>query len=206
MKTIGEIIKSARVRKSISLKSLEETTKIKGSFIDAIEKQKWESLPPFPTVLGFIKSLSSPLNLDEKAMIAFLKRDYPPKKLGINPKPDVGGKFLWNPKYTFIAGIVIAALSILGYFGFQYYRFVSPPRLNIESPKENQIVTGGDLIVFGSTDSDAKITVNNQPVLVDEAGKFSVSVPVVPETEEVVVVATNRSGKSATVKRTINVQ
>jgi cytoskeletal protein RodZ len=206
MKTIGEILKNARVRKKHSLKSLEEITKIKGSFIDSIEKQKWESLPSFSTVLGFVKSLSAPLGLDEKSTIAFLKRDYPPKNLRISPKPDVGGKFIWSPKLTFAVGIGLAILAILGYFGFQYYRFISPPRLSVESPKEDQVVASDSVTVFGSTDSDAKITVNNQPVLISNDGNFSVDIPIAPETHNITVVATNRSGKSTTISRRIEVQ
>lgn len=206
MKTIGEILKDARVRKKYSLKSLEEITKIKSSFIDAIENQKWDNLPSFSTVLGFVKSLSAPLGLDEKSTIAFLKRDYPPKKLRINPKPDVGGKFFWSPKLTFTIGIGLAIIAILGYLGFQYYRFVAPPRLSVESPKENQTVSESDVTVFGSTDSDVKITVNNQPVLVSDDGKFSVSIPVAQETTEITVIAVNRSGKSTTISRRIVVQ
>ena len=87
--------------------------------------------------------------------------------------------------------------------GFQYYRFISPPRLTVESPKENQVVAGRDVLVFGSTDADAKVTVNNQAVIVGDDGKFSTDIQVVSETHEVDVVAVSRSGKMTTVQRTI---
>lgn len=206
MKNIGEILKDARVRKKYSLKSLEEKTKIKAGFIDAIEKQKWESLPPFPTVFGFVKSLSATLAVDESMAVAILKRDYPPKKLRINPKPDVSSRFTWSPKLTFAVGIAAALVIIFSYLGLQYYRFIAPPGLSVESPKNDQVVTGGSVLVFGSTDSDVKITVNNQPVLVGDDGKFSVSIGVAPQTSEIDIVATNRSGKTTEIKRKIIVQ
>lgn len=206
MKTVGEMLKDARVSKNYSLKNLEDETKIRSSFIDAIEKENWNALPAFTTVLGFVKSLSSPLDLDEKLTAAVLKRDYPPKKLTINPKPDVINKFIWSPKITFLAGIALVLMALFGYLGFQYYRFISPPGITIESPKDNQIVTGDSVLVFGSTDTDVKITVNNQPVLVGDDGHFSTSIPVGPETKEIVIVGTNRSGKSTTIQRTILVQ
>lgn len=206
MKTIGQILKDARITKNFSFADLEDVTKIKRSFIEKIENEKWDELPAFPTILGFVKSLSSPLDLDEKLTTAVLKRDYPPKKLKINPKPDVKQKYLWSPKMTFFTGIILVMIALFGYLGFQYYRFVSPPSLNVDSPKQNQIVTGNNVQVFGSTDSDAKITVNNQPVLVAEDGKFSVAIPVSSETKEITIVATGRSGKVTTVSRTIVVQ
>lgn len=206
MKTVGQIIKDARVKKKFSLKKLEEITKIKSVFIQAIEKEKWEILPPFSTVLGFVKSISAAVDVDQNMAVAVLKRDYVPRSLDVNPKPDVGPHFIWGPKLTFIIGIGVVVLIILGYLAFQYKRFISPPFLSIESPKEDQVVNGNNVLVFGSTDSDAKVTVDNQLVLVDQNGKFSVSIGVAPTTKEIDVVATSRSGKMNEVKRVIEVE
>jgi cytoskeletal protein RodZ len=206
MKTVGQTLKDARIAKSYSLMHLEGMTKIKSGFIDSIEKEKWEALPPFPTVLGFVKNLSTALEIDPNLAVAVLKRDYPPKKLKINPKPDVSAKFAWSPKLTFVVGVLVILLMLFGYLIFQYIHFISPPRLNVDSPKENQVVVGDSVTVFGSTDGDAKIIVNNQPVEVSDDGKFSVNLNVVKETKEIVIAASSRSGKVTTVRRTINVQ
>jgi len=94
----------------------------------------------------------------------------------------------------------------LGYLGFQYKRFISPPFLRVDSPQENQQVVGESVLVFGSTDYDAKIVVNDQPVIVDQDGKFSVNLKVSRDTKEVDIIATSRSGKMTEVKRNIEVQ
>jgi len=203
MKTIGQIIKNARLEKKISLKRLEDITKIRAIFIESIEKEKWNSLPTFTTVLGFVKTLASSLGIDSKMAVAVLKRDYPPKKLNINPKPDVTSKFVWQPKFTFAVGIGVVVLIILGYLGFQYKRFVSPPSLLVDSPKENQVVTGNSVLVFGTTDQDVKITVNDQPVLVGDDGKFSTNIGITDSTDEIDIIATSRSGKINEIKRKI---
>jgi len=205
MKTIGQILKDARIKKKYSLEKLENTTKIKREFIDSIEKENWSLLPAFPTVLGFVKSIASSLGLDAKGVSAILKRDYPPRKLRINPKPDVSSVFSWSPRLTFFTGLTVSVAILLGYLIFQFVRFNSPPRLIIESPKEGQEISGNIVQVFGSTDLDAKITVNNQPVLVDSDGKFSVSLEISQETSEVVVKAVSRSGKGTAISRRIKV-
>jgi cytoskeletal protein RodZ len=206
MNTIGQILKDARVLKKYSLMHVEGMTKIKSGFIDSIEKENWDALPPFPTVLGFVKSLSSSLGVDQKMAVAVLKRDYPPKKLRITPKPDVSKKFTWSPKLTFVVGVSGVLIILLGYLSFQYFHFVSRPELTIDSPKENQIVKGNSVMVFGSTDSDVKVVINNQPIMVSPDGKFSESLDVTPETKEIVIVASSRSGKTTTVSRKITVQ
>jgi len=200
------MLKEARGQKKYSLADLEEITKIKSKFILAIENEKWGELPPFVSVLGFVKNLSTPLGLDDKTAMAVLKRDYPPKRLSINPKPDVSSKFSWSPKLTFGIGIAAVLILLFGYLGFQYYRFISPPKLTVDSPKENQVIVGATALVFGSTEADVKISVNNQPVIVSDDGKFSVNINVSPETKEIDVTATSRSGKMTEVKRDITVQ
>lgn len=199
-------MKNARVDKKYSFAHLEGLTKIRRSFIEAIEEENWSALPPFPTVLGFVKSIAGALEIDEKATVAVLKRDYIPKKLSISPKPDVTSKFVWSPKITFAVGVIVVLVVMFGYLGFQYYRFVSPPNLKVESPRQSQEIKGNSVLVFGTTDADSKITVNNQPVLVDDNGKFSVSIDIVPETKQIVIKAISRSGKETTVSRTIKIQ
>lgn len=203
MKSIGEVIKEERIRKKYSRVSLEKITKIKKEFIEAVEKENWETLPEYPVVAGFVKNVARALKLNEGRVLALLRRDYPPKTLRINPKPDVSEKFSWSPKTTFFVGVVAVSLIILGYLAFQYFSFISPPPLLVEVPIEGQVVEGPNLTVSGKTDADASITVNNQPVLVDEKGMFSTQVEVFEGTQEIVVVAKSRSGKEMVIIRKI---
>lgn len=206
MKTIGKILRDARTEKRYSTVRLENLTRIKKDFIEAIEREDWNSLPPFPTVLGFVKSLASSLSLPERNVVAVLKRDYPPKKLNINPKPDIGNKFVWSPKLTFLVGVGVIVLIIFGYLLFQYVRFISPPHLTVISPRPDQVITQNTILVTGTTDTDVKITVNNQPVSVNEDGSFSVNLDVAKNTTEIDVAATSRSGKVTTISRKITVR
>lgn len=203
MKTIGQIIGMARKEKRYSFENLEEITKIKSSFIEAIENENWKLLPPFPTVLGFVKSISGILDIDEKMAVAVLKRDYPPSKISPNPKPDISSKPVWNPKLTFFIGVGAIVVLVTVYLGIQYFNFISPPKIDLQSPIENQTVVGDSVLVFGSTEIDAKVTANNEPVLVDDDGNFSVSLEVSPETNSVVVKAISRSGKETIIERKI---
>ena len=75
MKTIGESIKSARTRKKISRAKLEEETKIKKEFIEAIESEEWSNLPEYPVVRGFVRSIAQTLKVDTRKMLALLRRD-----------------------------------------------------------------------------------------------------------------------------------
>lgn len=203
MRTIGDILKSARLKKRYSLKKVERETKIKKEFVEAIERGDWITLPEFPVIAGFVKNLASFLNVDVKTAYATLKRDYPPRGLSINPKPDVGGKFTWTPKYTFLVGILTTVLALFGYLGFQYIKFNSPPTLAVAKPPDGFISTLNKVDVSGKTDSDATIKINNQLVLVGDDGVFNGQVEIFEGTSEIEIKAISRSGKETTIVRKI---
>lgn len=203
MKTIGEYLKEARAKKRYSQEKIAKETKIKKEFISSIERENWELLPEFPVIVGFVKQISKFLKVDERQAVALLRRDYPPKVLPVNPKPDVSKKFRWRPRTTFIVGITIVVMMVLGYLGFQYSRFISPPKLVVDQPQEEEVVKERILIVSGKTDLDATIRINNQPVLVDEDGDFETEIEIFEGTEEIIVKAVSRSGKDTIIRRKI---
>lgn len=195
MNTVGQILKDARIKKGISLSRLEYLTKIKRDFILKIEKGDWDKLPEFPVVSGFVKNLGSALDLSVDNINAMLRRDYPPKKLTINPKPDVQSKFTWSPKLTFAVGVGILIISVLCYLGFEYSKFTRPPEIEITGPKSNEIVLNKKVKVSGKTTTDVSLTVNNQPITLNQDGEFVSELEVTKETHELKFVATSRSGK-----------
>jgi transcriptional regulator with XRE-family HTH domain len=203
MKSIGEVLKEKRVRRKYSRQKLERLTKIKKSFIEAIEKEEWQKLPELPVVTGFVKNIAQSLNIDRNNAVALLRRDYPPKKVAISPKPDVAQKFIWSPKLTFFVGLFVCLVVIMSYLVFQYVNFTNPPKLEVLSPKEGQEIVTENLAVVGMTDPEATIVVNNQPVLVDGNGSFKAEIEIFEGTEEVVIVARSRSGKETVIRRKI---
>lgn len=204
MRTIGEIIKQARIEKNITFEKLEDLTKIKREFIKAIESEKWANLPEYPVVQGFIKNLAKTLEVGEEKATALLRRDYPPKTLPVNPKPDVQKNFFWSPKLTFFLSGGLLVILILGYLFFQYYNYVKPPKLQLAVPVEGEIVEAETVLVQGETNADATVTVNNQPVVVEKDGSFLVNLEVSQNTEKIIVVAESSSGKKTELSRTIN--
>lgn len=206
MRTVGRVIRDERKRKNLTVSDLAATTKIKAEFIQAIEKGRWKLLPEYPVVVGFVKNIFKALGMEEGQGAALIRRDYPPNNLPINPKPDIAKEFVWGPRMTFFAGVALFTLTILGYLVFQYISFISPPDLLVDKPAEGEIVTTRNVNVAGSTDPEATVNVNNQPVIIDENGHFESFVEVVPETKEVVIIAKSRSGKESIIKRSIKVE
>lgn len=204
MKTIGEILKEARIKKKVSIEKLAKITNIKKEYIKAIEREDWGALPEKAVVAGFIDSISGVLNISKGKQKALFRRDYPSVVgTGFTPKLGLKEGFTWSPKLTLFLGILVICFLVLGYLVYQYINFVKPPVLLVELPKEGEIVETARVLVKGKTTSDATVTVNNQPVVVSDNGEFETEVEVFKETNEILVQARSRSGKESVVRRKI---
>lgn len=206
MKTIGQFLKEARTAGNISLTEIEEKTKIRRAFLEALENEQWERLPELPVTLGFVRSVADSLGIDSSHAAALLRRDYPPKSLEINPKPDVTEKFSWNPRLTFFVGIAVSLLAVGLYLLFQYRNFVSPPKLVVETPRDQEVITQMTVGVAGQTDPDVSVSVNDQPALIDEFGNFYTEISINKETSTIEIKAKSRSGRETIVVRTVEVK
>ena len=195
MNTVGQILKESRINQGVSLSDLENITKIKKVFLIRLEKEDWDNLPEFPVVSGFVKNIANALDLSVDNVNATLRRDYPPKKLRINPKPDVESKFVWSPKLTFILGISILVLIVLGYLGIQYRNFIAAPEMTINSPIQNEIINQKKVKVSGNTTTDVVLTINNQPITLDQDGGFVTELEISKDTKSLIFKAVSRSGK-----------
>ncbi len=206
MKSIGSYIKAGRKLKKMSLEELAEETRIKKEFLEAIEKEKWHSLPEFPVVRGFVKNIAVAVDIDRDKAVALLRRDYPPQKLPVNPQPDLKEGFRLGPRVTFAVGVLAVILFVGSYLGYQYYSFNRPPELNVTTPQTGQIFSQGNIEVIGKTNKEAAVKVNNQPAIVNKDGSFQTVIEVTNQTEVVVVRAVSRSNKETTVEVSINVE
>ncbi|CAN5315178.1 hypothetical protein BH10PAT1_BH10PAT1_1400 [soil metagenome] len=207
MKTVGTLLKEARIGKDLSQKDLENMTHIKAHFINAIEKAKWEELPEKSVLTGFIKSLSHFLDVDENQAVSIFRRDYPPVLTQRNERvkntKEIGRRFIWGPRLTFLVGILFVVFVVLGYLGIQYRKFNLPPTLIVNEPSEGQTVTKSILTVTGKTDPDATIIINNQSAIPDDNGNFSTSIDISNNTNEIIIKAESRSSKMTTIHRKI---
>jgi cytoskeletal protein RodZ len=205
MRKIGSFLKEERTNKKLSLFQMERETKIKKEFIDLIEKGDWKDLPEYPVTLGFVRTIAKSLGIPEDKAMALLRRDYPfdKNKLSINPKPDLKLKESISPRIVTVFLSVFAVLCILGYLVYQYFLYISPPKLIVVQPTENQEVIGNEVRVFGKTDTDATLMVNNQQVLVSDTGEFSDRIGVGENTKDLVFVARSRYGKETVIIRKI---
>jgi cytoskeletal protein RodZ len=208
MKRVSEYLKEAREKKGVSLEEAADETKIKSSYLRAIEDGRFSSLPSRSYVVGFIKTYAQYLGLSQEKVFAFLRREYGEEKLEVVPtyrkkQPHIKRSLYRRPGV--LLGI-IAVIAIAGYILFQYLPLLFGPKLEVTSPKQNQRITNNVVIVSGKTDPYATISVEGEDVYVDLTGSFKKSLYVFSGDKKITVVAKNRFGKDTTKEVTVKVE
>lgn len=206
MKTAGDLLKEKRLLKELSLEAVAKKTKIKEEYLIAIENSDFASLPSSTFAKGFLRNYASFLYLNPDTIVAMFRRDFTENEKGeIIPRGLVvplGTK----PKYFTVSLIltIIATISFLGFMIFQLFNWWSLPSLKLIQPQDGD--TYGEKITFkGSTARDATVVVNDQQVIVDQNGQFTLDLIFPGGTHTVIVEAKNRQGKSRLLERTFTV-
>lgn len=208
MKTAGTILREAREAKAISLSAVEEATKIRVKFLQAIEADEYTQLPSLSYTKGFIKNYSEFLGLESRTVLAFFRRQTTETpKSNLLPKgvaDPLNRSMLQLTPARFLAFVVATLVFVfLVYLGSQYQGLRRTPVLTIESPLNQAVVSEKRVDVLGQTDPDATVTINGISVLVGSDGKFFDQVNLDPGVNKITIVATSRLGKTTTVMREV---
>jgi cytoskeletal protein RodZ len=209
MKTVGEILSKARVEKQLTLKEVSQGTKIQLKYLKAIEDNNFGVLPPLAFTKGFIRNFSLAVGLNPINVLAIFRRDFAqdehgkiiPRALAQPIKTPVN---IFNPKTTTLILTLVMGVLILGFFVRQAVVFSSAPALSITQPQNQETVTS-PVTVMGTTDPQARVTVNNRPVVVEDTGNFSAQMPLTLGEHTLVVTATSRSDKARSEQRIVTV-
>ncbi|MBI5356476.1 helix-turn-helix domain-containing protein [Candidatus Collierbacteria bacterium] len=208
MKTAGEILKAGRKEKGWTISELSKRTKIQERFIEALENSDLAKLPAMPFVNGFLRTISSELDLKPEGMVAIFRRDFGEDDKGkVIPnsleKKDKG--FRWAPSTSVVIG-VLAMISVFGfYLIIQLKGLLGVPSLEIFQPQEQAIV-GLEIVVEGRTDPTASVSINGQKIKKNRNGTFSQTIGLSEGAQTVAISATGQNGKTTEAVRNVQVK
>jgi cytoskeleton protein RodZ len=74
---IGQALRAVREHQGRSLEDLAETTRVRASYLSAIEDLRLELLPSRPFTIGYIRAYASALGLDPEAAVERFRADEP---------------------------------------------------------------------------------------------------------------------------------
>ncbi len=209
MVRLGQRLHQKRLQKKLTLEEIAQATKIKPIFLAAIEKGEYHKLPSPAYAQGFVRNYAEYLGLSKVEITALFKREFDEKKAykvlpdGLVATKEFPLKRIKIQKSLLLAGGIVVIFLV--YLVFQYRAAFLPPTLTLTSPKDNS-VNSKEVTVSGKADSNATVSVNNQPVSVDSNGKFSKRLTLFLGQATISIKAKNRFGKETVLQRTIVVK
>ena len=208
MVSLEQRLKEARLQKKLTLEEAAVSTKIKPQFLEAIERGAYNELPSPAYARGFVRNYAEFLGLPKAQIALLFKRDFDEKKItkvlpdSMVKKKDFPMRRINMRRIILGSGVL---LFLVGFLLFQTRSVFFGPPISLSTPKEGSEVTQ-EVLVKGKTDSNAIITVNNEPVVVGSNGEFDKKIILFPGETRIVVKAKNRLGKESTLERSVRVR
>lgn len=207
---VGEKLYEERIKKGLNLDEVAKATKIRISFLSAIEKGEYKKLPSGAYVHGFVRNYARFLKLPEHEILAIFKREYDEEKFvkvlpeGLARKDDFPlSKFKITQALKILPLIFIA---LLVYIVFQYRSAIFNPSLSVSIPAENSIISSQAVTVIGKTDPNATVFVNSETASLDKSGNFKKTINVFPGKAKITVKSVNKFNRTTILERDIEVK
>ncbi|KUG03811.1 transcriptional regulator [hydrocarbon metagenome] len=150
---LGETLKSARIQSGITLEHIEEETKIRRLYLEAIENENYGILPPRVYAVGFVKRYARFLGLDENELVEEFKQAAYGGQHHDEEIVQVAKKDFNIPVKNILAGLLflLIALWVGNYMVGFFSRAVEDNRvadpgsgIEIQEPKDNNDPTEGE--------------------------------------------------------------
>lgn len=206
----GQRLHEERVKRGLSLEDVSKATRIRLSYLLAIEKGEYEKLPSSIYAQGFVRNYAKHLNLNEEEILGLFRREFNEEKIfrvlpeGLDRKEEfpIHGAKIQNT----LTIVISLAVILFAYILFQYrYAIINPP-LDVNFPKEGAVVLSQTITVSGKTDSNSTVFVNNEPSIVGSDGSFKKTITVFSGETTITIKAVNSFGKHKTIERHIEIK
>jgi cytoskeletal protein RodZ len=186
-RSLGDLLRSTRARKKIALTDVEEATKIRGRYVQALENDAWEQLPSLVYAKGYLDQYARFLGIADEVVAERyeMARATYEARCGRSP---IGPRKALSLSYAQITPRLVGISTVCGAFillasvvGTQLMQFTAQPSLEIISPS----VTPGlevktaekSLMIKGHVEQTDELTVNGAVVSLQGDGTFQAEVP-----------------------------
>lgn len=176
MQTIGQILKSLRLKKDITLETISKETNIAIHLLKFLENDDFTNLPSSTYTKGFITKYAQIIGLSSQKALAIFRRDFVIDESGkIIPKglaKPLDKPTLITSKIFSIIGITAFLLIISAYLFFQLKNYKTAPNIEVIRPKPNTVVKGPIISIKGFVSIDSTVYVNDAIADVFPTGEF----------------------------------
>jgi len=131
MESIGQVLKSERERRGLSLEQVHESTRITTQNLSALEQDRFDHFPNRVYARAFLRDYANFLGLDSAMLLTRYEEEWGAPQEHPAARP-AGRSIRRTLGYTFLALVVMGVLGAAGYFGWIAYEKRSGLRIASE--------------------------------------------------------------------------
>ncbi len=200
-----ETLRATREKKGFKLAQVAKLLKLPVKYLEALEAGEWYELPHGNYARYFLRAYANFLGIAPEPLLQELEQVVEQKDLPTTTVSTIKGKHLNKPlTHPFRRLLLIlVVLGILVYLGLVAWRTFLPPSLNIISPAIDFTTSSSIVVVSGITKPGVQITINTEAVQVNNEGRFSIPVSLIPGLNTIVVTAQKTYSQPVIVSRQV---
>ncbi|MBI3572930.1 MAG: helix-turn-helix domain-containing protein, partial [Candidatus Kerfeldbacteria bacterium] len=183
--TLGERLRQLREEAHLSLDEIGREIHVASKYLSAIEEGRYQELPGPVYARNFVRLYIQRMGLSLDAAMETFAAEYtimtaarPAKRPMLAQRSKHRTPWWRQHRRLVLAAALI--LVVIGYFGWQVARLISPPLLVVTQPASDRSQKATFITVVGQTEIGAKVAINNQAVDTAANGTFSVRIDLQP--------------------------
>lgn len=177
--TLGDKLKKTRKKKQMSLLKIEERTGIQVKYLIALETGNYHKIYGEIYLKNFLSIYAKVLNLNTEEILKLFEEEQKILLAGQRVNFNIFSKIKKKTRLLFIPNIFKKNLIrfffiiLLIYVLFEIANIISPPKLIIQNPLDNLIISESIINIKGETNINANIKINNQEISKNNNGSFN---------------------------------
>jgi cytoskeletal protein RodZ len=217
---LGEILRTQREKKGLTLDQAAADTRIREKFLQALEDGDYQSLPGAVYTKGFLRNYAEYLDLDQEELVVLFHDERggqpapPESKRAFQPmRPIMRRSLIFTPAVFVPVFVLAGILLFVGYLYYQFTSFAVAPVLDVFEPSSDAIAQSSQYVLKGRTVPTGKVTVQVFPgpetiadIRPDADGTFIAAIDLTPGSNHVIIEVLDQSGKVSRISRSIILQ
>jgi hypothetical protein len=199
----GRLLRKARQQKRASIEAAAEQLTIPPAQLQALEEGDLSGFTAEVYVRGAYMQYATWLGLDpqhaQRVVSKALRAARQHKPLRVHTPQRLYERLL-NPRTVIFAGGGVVALMVGGYILWQVQSFWQLPVLVISDPPSD-IIQDSSIIIRGYSEPQARVRVNEEPILLEDDASFAVRLELHPGVNVLRVEAANAAGRTRVVEK-----
>ncbi len=205
--TLGEKLRQRRHYKNLKIEDIAKIINIRAEYLIALEGERFDNLPTGLYGKKFLKQYANFLDIK----LSELSQDWERQLSEQNSQNPFSQKIVKARKLIVFPKIirnVLIGLTVLvcfSYLIFYFKNIISPPPLTITKPTKNFLTTSNSLVISGWTDSNARVTINNENIITQK-GHFSKTINLKMGLNNLIIRAQKKYSQAQVITREILVE